>query len=72
MFRFSTGYIPKLLCVGALCTVAACGDTLGEQALIGAGAGVATSAVVGGNLAAGAIVGSAANVVYCKEFSNNC
>ncbi|MBO9477334.1 hypothetical protein J7382_07300 [Shimia sp. R11_0] len=56
----------------ALSTLAACGDTFGEQALIGAGAGTATAAVVGGNLAAGAVVGSAANVVYCKEFPEKC
>ena len=56
----------------ALIGLSACGDTFGEQALIGAGAGTATAAVVGGNLAAGALVGGAANVVYCKEFSNKC
>ena len=56
----------------ALIGLSACGDTFGEQALIGAGAGTAAAAVVGGNLAAGAVVGSAANVVYCKEFSNKC
>jgi hypothetical protein len=55
-----------------LTALGACGDTFGEQALIGAGAGTAASAVVGGNLAAGAVVGSAANVVYCKEFSEKC
>ncbi|MBO9473602.1 MULTISPECIES: hypothetical protein [unclassified Shimia] len=56
----------------ALTALGACGDTFNEQALIGAGAGTAVSAVVGANLAAGAVVGSAANVVYCKEFSNSC
>ncbi|MGX9349655.1 hypothetical protein ACS3QZ_00480 [Shimia sp. W99] len=49
-----------------------CGDTFGEQALIGAGAGAATSAVVGGSVAAGALVGSAANVIYCKENPGKC
>ncbi|MBO9403167.1 MULTISPECIES: hypothetical protein [unclassified Shimia] len=61
-----------ILGVCALTALGACGDTLGEQALIGAGAGTAASAVVGGSLAAGAVIGSAANVVYCKEFSNKC
>ena len=72
MSRISTGYIPKLLCVGALCTAAACGDTLGEQAIIGAGAGAATAAVFGGSAVAGAAVGSAANVIYCKENPGKC
>ncbi|SFL24251.1 hypothetical protein [Shimia haliotis] len=65
----------KLTCIISLVAftgLSACGDTFGEQALIGAGAGTATAAVVGGNLAAGAIVGSAANVIYCKEFSTRC
>ena len=72
MFRFSTGYIPKLICAGAIFAVAACGDNFGEQALIGAGAGAATAAVVGGSVAAGAVVGSAANVIYCKENPGKC
>ncbi|WP_270729324.1 hypothetical protein [Shimia sp. Alg240-R146] len=65
--------IHKIILAGATALgLAACGDTLGEQALIGAGAGTATAAVVGGNLAAGAIIGGAANAIYCQEFSNKC
>ncbi|MCP4208537.1 MAG: hypothetical protein GY767_16015 [Shimia sp.] len=56
----------------ALIGLSACGDTFGEQALIGAGAGTVAAAAVGGHLAAGAVVGGAANVVYCKEFSQRC
>ncbi|MCW8843232.1 MAG: hypothetical protein OQK00_07450 [Rhodobacteraceae bacterium] len=53
-------------------TLAACGDTMGEQALYGAGAGAAASAVLDGNLATGAVVGAGANVLYCRENPRKC
>ncbi|WP_127115065.1 hypothetical protein [Shimia sediminis] len=64
----------KLALLGAAMVfgLAACGDTWQEQAVIGAGAGAATAAVVGGSWLAGAAVGSAANVVYCKENPSKC
>ena len=63
----------KLFCAAALAvSVAACGDTVGEQALIGAGAGAATAVVVGGSAAAGVLAGSAANVIYCHENPGKC
>lgn len=52
--------------------LAACGDTTGEQALYGAGAGAAGAAVLDGNLITGAAVGAAANVIYCKEHPYRC
>ncbi len=55
--------------VGAL---AACGQTFGEQALIGAGGGAATGVVTGGSAATGALVGAAANVAYCQRFPGRC
>ena len=47
----------------------ACGDTFGQQALIGAGAGAGTAAVVvlDGNVATGALVGAAGNVALLPE-----
>ncbi len=64
---------PKaVLAVLALLAVSACGDTIGKQGLIGAGAGVAGSAVLGGNLLAGAAVGAAGNVAYCQTFPDRC
>jgi hypothetical protein len=45
---------------------------MGEQALIGAGAGTVAVAAVGGSLAAGAVVGGAANTIYCQEFATSC
>ncbi len=55
-----------------LAGLAACGDTFGEQALIGAGAGAGTAAVVGGSVATGALVGAAGNVAYCQTYPNRC
>lgn len=55
-----------------LSAVAACGDTLGKQALIGGGAGLGTAAVLDGNLAAGAVVGAAGNVAYCQSYPSRC
>ena len=59
---------------GAVCalTLAACGDTPLEQGLIGAGAGAGTAVVLDGNPVAGAVVGGAANVVYCQRYPSRC
>ena len=40
--------------------VSACGDTVGEQALIG------------GDIVAGAAVGAAGNVLYCQQYPSRC
>lgn len=58
--------------IGILAALAACGDTTGEQALFGAGAGAVGSALLDGNLVAGAAVGAAANVIYCSEYPHKC
>lgn len=65
--RSKTGLV-LALCAG----VAACGDTLGEQALFGAGAGAGTAAVLDGDLLAGAAIGAAGNVLYCQENPGKC
>ncbi|WP_411353140.1 hypothetical protein PNH50_20020 (plasmid) [Leisingera aquaemixtae] len=64
----------KTLAIGfALCTtLAACGDTTGERLVYGAGAGAAGAAVLDGNVAAGAAVGAAANLLYCQENPHRC
>ena len=54
----------------ALCT--ACGDTAVEQALLGGGAGAATSLLVDGNVATGLVIGAAANVAYCQKYPTRC
>lgn len=56
----------------ALLGLAACGDTLGEQALYGAGAGAATALAVDGNVATGAAVGVAGNIAYCQKYPSRC
>ncbi|WP_137700178.1 hypothetical protein [Marimonas lutisalis] len=62
----------RALALVALGTVAACGDTAVEQALMGGGAGAATSIVLDGNVATGAFVGAAANVAYCQKYPTRC
>nr|WP_245626842.1 hypothetical protein [Aestuariivita boseongensis] len=52
--------------------LAACGDTAGEQALIGGAVGAGTAAVVNGNLVAGAAVGAAGNILYCQQNPSKC
>lgn len=52
--------------------LSACGDTLGEQALYGAGAGAATAIVIDGDIATGAVVGGVANVAYCQSYPERC
>lgn len=62
----------RVMAVAALGFVVACGDTAVEQALMGGGAGAATSLLVDGNVAAGALVGAAANVAYCQKYPTRC
>lgn len=58
--------------LAACAGLAACGDTTTEQVLYGGGAGMVTSALLEGNLVAGAAVGAAANVIYCQENPGKC
>ena len=51
--------------------LAACGDTIGEQALFGGAAGVGAAAVTDGDLATGAVIGALGNVAYCQT-QNTC
>lgn len=60
------------LSLAALLALASCGDTLGEQALIGAGAGAGTAVVLNGDPAAGAVIGAGANVLYCQQYPSRC
>lgn len=56
----------------AVLGLAGCGDTLGEQAIIGAGAGAATAVVLDGNVATGAVIGAAGNVLACNQGIGQC
>lgn len=56
----------------ALVALAACGDTVPEQALLGGGAGAIAGAAVGGSVLTGAAVGAAGNVIYCQATKSTC
>jgi hypothetical protein len=58
--------------LAALLGLAACGDTVGEQALFGGAAGIGAAAVTGGDLATGAVIGAGANVAACQAGVVNC
>lgn len=61
-----------LLAVTASAGLAACGDTLGEQALGGGVVGAGAAAVTGGSLAQGAAIGGGANVLACQTGAVRC
>ena len=52
--------------------LAACGDTIGEQALSGAVIGAGATAIFDGNVGTGAVVGAVGGLVYCRAFDANC
>ncbi len=52
--------------------LAACGDTIGEQALGGGAIGAGAAAVTGGSIATGAAVGAGANVLACQTKVVDC
>ncbi|MDU9006306.1 hypothetical protein [Sedimentitalea todarodis] len=66
--RATNLWIALSICAG----LAACGDTMGEQALYGAGAGAVGAAVLDGNVLGGAAVGAAGNVLYCQQKPGAC
>lgn len=66
-------FLPRAAIALSLCAgLSACGDTLGEQALYGAGAGLGAAAILDGNVYTGAALGAAANVVFCQENPSSC
>ncbi len=65
---FKTFIICAVLC-GSL---AACGDTIGEQTLAGGAIGAGAAAVTKGNLAKGAAIGAAGNLAYCQLNPGEC
>ncbi|WP_417720968.1 hypothetical protein [Salipiger sp.] len=56
----------------ALLGLSACGDTLAEQGLIGAGAGAVTAKALDADMATGAVVGAAGNIAYCQRYPSRC
>jgi hypothetical protein len=63
------GIILGFTLLGAL---GACGDTLGEQALIGGGAGALAGVALDGDPVTGAIIGGAGNVAFCQMYPSQC
>lgn len=59
----------SVVCCGGL---VACGDSTGEQALYGAGAGYLGAAVLDTNVVGGAAAGAAANILYCDLNPGKC
>ena len=62
----------SILVLGAVIALAGCGDTAGEQALFGGGAGALGAAAVGGDPIAGAAVGAGGNVLFCQLYPERC
>lgn len=62
----------RILAVAGLFGLAACGDTIGEQALGGGVVGAGAAAATGGDVATGAAVGAAGNVAYCQTYPERC
>ena len=60
------------IALGGLLALSACGDTVLEQGLMGAGAGAAAASVMGGDATTGAVLGGAANVLYCQQNPGKC
>ena len=71
MSKFSV-YPKIVLPLAVLGGLAACGDSVGERALYGAGAGLGAAAILDTNLATGAALGAAANLAYCQENPGKC
>ncbi|GAA6189166.1 hypothetical protein [Litorivita sp. NS0012-18] len=61
-----------ILAGAAALSLSACGDTFGEQAVLGAGAGAGTAVATGGDITTGAVIGAAANVAYCRKYPSRC
>ena len=60
------------LALAAPLALAACGDTIGEQALSGAVIGAGATAIFDGDVGTGAVVGAVGGLVYCQAFDATC
>ena len=61
-----------ILAITACGSLAACGDTIGKQALGGGVVGAGAAAVADGNIATGAAIGAGANVLACQTDIADC
>ena len=60
------------LVLAAPLILAACGDSIGEHALSGAGSGAGATAIFDGDVGTGAVVGAVGGILYCQAFDANC
>lgn len=60
--------LPFVLLAG----LAACGNTVGEQALFGGAAGVGVAALTGGDPVVGGLIGAGGNVAFCQAYPHRC
>lgn len=58
--------------IAGITALAGCGDTFGERALYGGGAGALGAAALDVNPLAGAAAGAGANLLYCQENPDDC
>jgi osmotically inducible lipoprotein OsmB len=56
----------------ACASLAACGDTLGKQALGGGVIGAGAAAITSGSIAQGAAIGAAGNIAFCQLNPGRC
>ncbi|MEL7262378.1 MAG: hypothetical protein AAFU63_03280 [Pseudomonadota bacterium] len=63
---------PVAFAIVASLGLAACGDTVGERAIIGGAVGAGAAAVTSGSVVTGAAVGAAGNIVACELDVGNC
>jgi osmotically inducible lipoprotein OsmB len=61
-----------LLSLAAVAALCGCGNTLGEQGLLGGGAGALGGAVLMGAPVFGALVGAGGNMLYCQQNPGAC
>ncbi|MDW4499568.1 hypothetical protein R5H30_16360 [Sulfitobacter sp. D35] len=61
-----------VLSIAACAGLAACGDTIGEQALGGGAVGAGVAAATGGDLVEGAAIGAGGNVAFCQLNPGRC
>ncbi len=61
-----------ILAFGLVLGVAACGNTLGEQAVFGGAAGAGVAVVTDGDPITGAVIGAGGNVAFCQMYPHRC
>ncbi len=66
-------HIKHIFAALGLCTVlAACGDTIADQAIAGTAIGAGAAVITNGTIAKGAVIGAAGNIAYCQLYPGRC